>query len=66
MLFQRRTLGGRLEILEADLALDALREDVLYTCVSALNMEHRYLFFFEEDRGQARRFRESKKKNVPI
>ena len=34
MLFQRRSLGRRLEILEADLALDGLRSEVLYICVS--------------------------------
>jgi hypothetical protein len=32
VLFQRRSLGRRLEILEADFALYALRKDVLYMC----------------------------------
>jgi hypothetical protein len=43
MLFQRRSLSRRLEILEADLALYALRKDVLHICVSALCME-RHIF----------------------
>lgn len=34
MFFQRRSLGRRLEILEADFALYALRSDVLCLCVS--------------------------------
>jgi hypothetical protein len=44
MLFQRRALSRRLEILEADFALYALRKNVLYTCVSALDMERNYSF----------------------
>jgi hypothetical protein len=37
MLLERRSLSGRLEVLEADFALDALRGDVLRMCVSLLS-----------------------------
>lgn len=40
MLFQRRSLGRRLEILEADFALYGLRSEVLCICVSLLGIEH--------------------------
>lgn len=56
MLFQRRALGRRLEILEADLALDALRGDVLCMCVSVLGKERR----------QARRVCKSEKKRTDL
>jgi hypothetical protein len=62
MLFERRSLSRRLEILEADLALDALREDVLYICVSALGMG-RHGVFPGQDWEQARgAFAKAKKK----
>jgi hypothetical protein len=58
VLLERRTLGRRLEVLEADLALDALCENVLlhYALVYCLawNMERLCLFLPEEERRRAR------------
>lgn len=59
MLFQRRSLGRRLEILEADLALDGLRSDVLCRRVSLLGMRRLGLLI------EGRRFC-TEKKNVRI
>jgi hypothetical protein len=50
MLLERRSLGGRLEILEADFALDALRSDVLCVNVSLLS---KLFAFCLRNRGQA-------------
>jgi hypothetical protein len=49
MLLERRSLGGRLEILEADFALD-LRSDVLCVNVSLLS---KLFAFCLRNRGQA-------------
>ena len=64
VLLERRSLGGRLEVLEADLALDALCQDVLLHEPSADWVPTTGIkcvcFLPEEDRRRARRvFRKS-------
>ena len=64
MLLERRALGGRLEVLEADLALDALCQDVLLHeplayWVLTIGIKC-FCLLPEEDRRRARRvFRKS-------
>jgi hypothetical protein len=69
VLLERRSLSGRLEVLEANFALDALRGDVLCMCVSLLSKAWNvFPHSARGERGKRRRVckSKSKKKNVRI